>query len=112
MPRSRIASWHARPWAPAAPVVLLCALMLVPAAAAGTAIPRRTRYARVTHACPAARPGTATCFALVRVPVPASAAAEAGVTQYTAGDGALESGPAGGLTPAELASAYGYSPTG
>ncbi len=72
---------------------------------------RATRHAKVSRVCPAPKPGTATCFALVRVPVPAAAAGKAGVRPYTAGDGALESGPAGGLTPAELASAYGYDPT-
>jgi PKD repeat protein len=101
-------SW---PRASAVPALLLCCLTPASVATAGSSIPRRTRYARITHACPTAQPGEATCFALVRVPVSASAAAEPGVAQYTAGDGALESGPAGGLTPAELASAYGYSPT-
>jgi len=45
------------------------------------------------------------------VPIPAAGAGEPGVRPYTAASGALESGPAGGLTPAELASAYGYDPT-
>jgi hypothetical protein len=69
------------------------------------------RYAKVGHVCPPPTPGHATCFALVRVPVSSAAATEAGVTPYKVGDGALESGPAGGLTPAELATAYGYVPT-
>jgi hypothetical protein len=49
------------------------------------------------------------CFALVRVPVSSAAVGEPGVRSYKAVAGALESGPAGGLTPAELAGAYGYS---
>ena len=69
------------------------------------------RYAKVSRVCRAPRPGNATCFALARVRVPSAAAGEVGVRPYTAGDGALESGPAGGLTPADLASAYGYGPT-
>ncbi|HTA34051.1 MAG TPA: PKD domain-containing protein [Solirubrobacteraceae bacterium] len=42
--------------------------------------------------------------------MPAAAAGEPGVSSYTVARGALEPGPAGGLTPEELASAYGYSP--
>jgi hypothetical protein len=41
--------------------------------------------------------------------VPSAAAGESGVRPFTATRGALESGPAGGLTPEELASAYGYN---
>jgi PKD repeat protein len=72
---------------------------------------RGTRYAKVSHACSMPKPRSATCLALVRVPVSSAAAGEAGVEPYTAGDGALESGPVGGLTPAELATAYGFEPT-
>ena len=42
----------------------------------------------------------------------ASASAAAGVHPYVAGGGSASSGPAGGLTPADLASAYNYDPTG
>jgi len=69
-----------------------------------------TRYAKISPVCPAAQPGDATCFALARVPVPAAAAGDAGVRPYVV-NRAVESGPAGGYTPAELASAYGYEPT-
>jgi PKD repeat protein len=41
----------------------------------------------------------------------AAAAAAVGAKPYTLGDGAASAGPAGGLTPAQLASAYTYSPT-
>jgi PKD repeat protein len=71
----------------------------------------RTRYAQGRRACPPPKPGWATCFALVRVPVPSEDAANVGVRPYTLDDGASESGPAGGLTPAQLASAYDFSPT-
>ncbi|HTC71546.1 MAG TPA: hypothetical protein VK655_01565, partial [Solirubrobacteraceae bacterium] len=42
--------------------------------------------------------------------MPAAAAGTPGVSAYTAAPGAAEPGPADGLTPEELASAYGYSP--
>jgi PKD repeat protein len=91
--------------------VILCALTCAPAAwAKTTPAAKETRYARISPVCPAAQPGDATCFALARVPVPAAAADDAGVRPYVV-NRAVESGPAGGYTPAELASAYGYEPT-
>jgi len=91
--------------------VLLCCLIAVSAASARSRVaPRGTHYAKISRVCPAPRPGDATCLALARVPVPSAAAGEPGVRPYTAARGALESGPAGGLTPEELASAYGYDP--
>ncbi len=45
------------------------------------------------------------------MPVSAAASADAGVRPYTPGAGAAGSGPAGGFTPEQLASAYGYDPT-
>jgi hypothetical protein len=69
-----------------------------------------TRYAQIRRVCPPAKPGHATCFALVRVPVASNLAARAGAKPYKLGDGDSESGPAGGLTPAQLASAYEYDP--
>jgi subtilase family serine protease len=68
----------------------------------------KTRYARIRRVCPAPAPARATCFALVREPV---AAGTVGAAPYVLNDGASESGPAGGLTPAQLASAYEYAPT-
>jgi PKD repeat protein len=93
--------------------VILCALMSAPAPAAraqSSPAFRETRYAKISPVCPAAQPGGATCFALARIPVSAAAAGEVGVRPYTVNH-ALESGPAGGYTPSELASAYGYEPT-
>ena len=87
----------------------LCASIATPAAAAGATPARKAvGYAKVARACPAPGPASASCFALVRVPVSSTEAAHAGVKPYAVGDGASESGPAGGLTPAQLARAYGY----
>jgi PKD repeat protein len=96
----------------AALAVLCGCLSFAPAASAKqTLAPKGIGYARVSRACHAPKPGDATCFALVRIPVVSAAAGEPGVRPYAAGAGAVESGPTGGLTPAELASAYGYDPT-
>ncbi len=91
--------------------VLICSLIAVPGASARSKrAPLGTHYAKISRVCSTPRPGDATCLALARVPVPAAAAGEPGVSSYTAVRGALEPGPADGLTPEELASAYGYSP--
>ena len=95
----------------AAITVLLGTLIAAPAAwAKATSAAKETRYAKISRVCPAAQPGDATCFALARIPVSSAAAGEAGVRPYVV-NRAVESGPAGGFTPAELASAYGYEPT-
>ena len=90
-------------------------LAFVPAPSAdGATRPAVTRYAQVLEACPAPAPGHARCFALVRKSVkpPApGATTPRGVQPYLVGGGAALAGPAGGLTPEALASAYGYSPT-
>jgi PKD repeat protein len=102
---------RAGPRACAVLAVLLCSLVAVPAASARSrSAPRGTHYAKIRRVCPTPKPGDATCLALARVPVPSTAAGEPGVRPYTATRGALESGPAGGLTPEELASVYGYNP--
>ncbi len=67
-----------------------------------------TLYAQVRQICPAPKPDDASCFALALVPAPASAP---GAGPYVAGGGALSRGPAGGLTPSDLASAYGFLPS-
>ncbi|HXB14567.1 MAG TPA: S53 family peptidase [Solirubrobacteraceae bacterium] len=86
----------------------LLACAIAPAAlAAGGAQPA---YARVEPACAAPAPGEASCFALGRVPVPASQAGRPGVSRLAARPAAPVFGPAGGLTPALLASAYGFDP--
>ena len=73
-----------------------------------SALHARTRYAKIRRVCPLPRPGRAACFALLRVPV---AAGTIGAAPFVQNDGATASGPAGGLTPAQLASAYEYAPT-
>ncbi len=93
------------------PIALAGCLILVPGALAKSKLAfRAVRYGRIARACAAPTVGRAACSALVRVPVPAAAASEAGVRPYSAGDGSPESGPAGGLTPTQLADAYGYEP--
>ena len=67
--------------------------------------PATTRYAKVRQVCPPPKPRDATCFALALAPAPGNAT---GVRPYQLGAGASSKGPAGGLTPADLASAYGY----
>jgi hypothetical protein len=81
---------------------------LVGVAQAAPAATSKIGYAKVEHVCAPPAPGDATCFALVREPVSPADAAQPGVKPYAIGDGASKSGPAGGLTPAELASSYGY----
>jgi hypothetical protein len=85
-------------------VVLACVLWLAPVRAAAA----QRGYARIQPACPAPGPGEATCFALGRVRVPASEAGKPGVRPLAAVPSAVEFGPAKGLTPALLESAYGF----
>ena len=67
----------------------------------------KTRYARIRHACRRPTPKHPECLALGRVTV---APGTVGARPFVQNDGATESGPAGGLTPAQLASAYEYDP--
>jgi hypothetical protein len=76
------------------------------ASAPPTAPAPGTRYAKVHQVCPAPEPGDARCFALSLIPTAPSAP---GVSAYQLAGGASSAGPAGGLTPADLASAYHYS---
>ncbi len=72
------------------------------------ALSGETLYAKVRQVCPAPKPGEASCFALALIPV---SAGSTGAMPYEIGAGASSKGLAGGLTPADLASAYGYSPS-
>jgi PKD repeat protein len=91
--------------------VLAWSLLVIPVASASrVASPAKVLYARIRHVCPPPAPGRATCFTLVRVPVAVDVAASVGAQPYTRNDGATKSGPAGGLTPEQLASAYDYDP--
>jgi hypothetical protein len=89
---------------------------LVSTSAATAAVPVSTSigYAQVHRACASPAPGRASCFALVRTPVGAAASAQAraAARPFVLGDGAASAGPAGGLTPAQLASAYAFNPVG
>jgi hypothetical protein len=108
---------HSSAWRVAVAALLASALLAATstssalAAPGGQSIsPAKIRYARIRRVCPPPRPGRATCFALVRVPVASKNAAAVGAKPYTLDDGASESGPEGGLTPAQLSSAYEYDP--
>jgi hypothetical protein len=74
------------------------------------------RYAVGKRACTqTARKGTASCYAEIRVNVPASQATKDKAARYVVGAGAKGNGtigPAGGLTPQDLATAYDLSTTG
>ena len=81
------------------------------AGAAAKGLPGELLYARVEPVCSAPAPGHASCFAMVRRGVSSSEAGRPGVRAYTLpGGGAAAVGPAGGLTPSDLAGAYGYDP--
>jgi subtilase family serine protease len=51
------------------------------------------------------------CFALVGTPVAAGTPASVGAVPYVVDSGASSPGPAGGLTPEQLAGAYEYEPS-
>jgi PKD repeat protein len=88
-------------------------LLLLAAASAGArTLPDTSGFDRIHQACAPAAPGDATCFALVRTPVPASSAGAPGVRPFTSrARAAAGEGISGGFTPAQLAGAYGYDPT-
>ena len=90
--------------------LMICIVSPSPAWAGTPAAPARTGLAQVRHACSSPAPGYATCFALVRTPVASGTPASAGASPYVVDSGASSPGPAGGLTPEQLASAYGYEP--
>ena len=95
--------------------MLLCALLglavwasaAVASAGASSTAPQ-TRYAKVRRVCRAPGPGRAGCLALK---LKAARAGSPGALPYVVAAGARSKGPAGGLTPADIASAYSFSPT-
>jgi subtilase family serine protease len=105
-------------------VALAMALAEVPVAAAQTAQAGPAPSAQTTHyavgqrACKPATPGHLSCYAMRRVEVTADTP---GAMRYELAAGASRSdamtgptatiGPAGGLTPSDLASAYNFSST-
>jgi PKD repeat protein len=108
---NRLAARRVRVRIGAVLAVLLCALAAASgASASSTGTSRRTAFAKISRVCPAPQPGDASCLALARVPVPSTDAGQPGVSAYTAAAAAAEPALAAGLTPKNLASAYGYSP--
>jgi hypothetical protein len=98
----------------AVPAALLALVLSLPMSASASVQPndRATGYAEAVKACPQPQPGFDRCFALVRKPVagPTADTEKPGVSPFVVGAGATSAGPAGGLTPEDLASAYGYAP--
>jgi subtilase family serine protease len=80
--------------------------------AAPAAFALTTKYAIGVPICQPATPGHSTCFAMRKVVVSKSTP---GARRFVVGDGVRPSvstiGPAGGLTPADLAGAYDFSST-
>jgi hypothetical protein len=85
-------------------------LAAVPTLAGGVT---RSGHAEAVKACAAPAPGYAGCFALVRkaVAAPPAGATRGKARPFVLGGGSATAGPAGGLTPEDLASAYAFSPT-
>jgi hypothetical protein len=92
--------------------VLVAVLLIAPRIAVATP-PPRGGYAEALEACAPPTPGHASCFALVRKRVASAPAAATshGAQPFVVAGGAASAGPAGGLTPEDLASAYGFSPS-
>jgi PKD domain len=91
-------------------VALLAASVISTPAALGAPSPGHgpTRYAKLRRVCRPPAPGRARCLAVLRKPVVQGAPVPAGARPYTVNTGAASGGPAGGLTPGQLASAYEY----
>src|SRR6476469_7044762 len=93
-------------------VVVVVAALLANAAAAGAAplhdelTSRNAANAAARRVCPAPRRHAASCLVMALVP---SSATAPGARTYELAGGAAAIGPAGGLTPADLAKAYGYA---
>src|SRR5579875_2776799 len=66
-----------------------------------------TQYVKIVHVCKAARAHHATCFALRKEIVKKGTK---GAVADTAPATVYPTGPAGGFTPGDLASAYGVNP--
>jgi hypothetical protein len=81
---------------------------VTPEARATTRTRSLTQYAVIKRLCKPAKPGHATCFALELI---RATKTTPGARAYRLAGGAATIGPAGGLTPADLASAYGFTPT-
>jgi hypothetical protein len=87
---------------------------LAAAKSASTPIPHGG-FAEAVPACAPPAPGYARCFALLRKHLASRPAGASGASVQPflvgGGGGAALAGPAGGLTPEDLASAYGFAPS-
>ncbi len=94
---------------------LACAAVAAVLIVAPSAMAATTQYAIGKPLCKAAKPGQATCFAerkiLVKKGTPGARAFTpgAGATANAANPNAQTIGPAGGITPFDLATAYGFN---
>lgn len=84
---------------------IACGFLIAPSTTGAAAVAPGVRYARAVAVCAPAKPGHVTCFAMrlvrARIGTP-------GARAYRPAAGAATIGPAGGLTPGDLASAYGF----
>jgi hypothetical protein len=93
-------------------VLCIAVAVAAPATAspAPNAVPTHGRAAQYTvarHECAAPRPGALSCYAMRLVP---ASRTTAGAQRLAASPAAVPKGPSGfGLTPADLATAYGYN---
>jgi hypothetical protein len=94
--------------------VLAVGLALSPGLAAAAPVPHGG-FAEAVPACAPPAPGYARCFALVRKHLASRPAGKSAASVQPfligGGGGTALAGPAGGLTPEDLAGAYGFSPS-
>jgi hypothetical protein len=96
----------------AAAFAVFASICSTASASAAATPPPQGGYAEALEACAPAAPGHASCFALVRKRLAsAPTTASSDVKPFVVAGGAASAGPAGGLTPEDLASAYGFSPS-
>ncbi len=91
-------------------IALACGSWGASAATAAPPSPAGTGFAEVRPACAAATPREASCFALSAHRSPRARHRSPSRGPTSVDSGAASPGPAGGLTPRQLASAYGYEP--
>jgi hypothetical protein len=101
----------------AAPALMVASLITAPTAAlATTGAPHvgltatGTQYAVGVPACPHPQPGHAQCLAVMRKLVSANTPGARAIQPAASADGVVSAGQANGMTPADLATAYGVNP--
>jgi hypothetical protein len=92
--------------------LLSTAVLFGASANVATAAGSARRYASLWHVCSTPSVAQAACFAVLKRRVSSAQASSAGVRPYTVGAGAASHGEAGGLTPEDLETAYGFSSAG